>query len=453
MAPAQLRVVGGAGARRPGAAPRARREAPPSRLPLLRNARRRQDDARAHPRQVPELRDRHQLAPVRQVLRLPRDRRGPLRRPDRGRRRDQHQGRRDAPAAGERGVRADARPVQGLRDRRSAHALDLGVQRDAEDAGGAARARQVHPRDDRSAEDSGDRAVALPAVQPEADAGARDRGPSRAGSSARRRSPRRRRRCRLLADCARGSMRDALSLLDQAIAYGGGERHRAGRCAPCSGAIDDAYLYAILEAVARRRCRSGCSPSPRTCASRSVAFDAALQDLGSLLHRVALAQAAPDARRRGGEPARAACRPRQGARSRGHAALLSDRDPRPPGPAVCARRVRRVHDGAAAHARLRAGGAERRGAEARDGARGGRTRAAARAQAAIRRRLAQARQRAQPRRRREAARAGERAAALRRRIARAVRAAGGEAPRGEELPGQAARGPAGAFRQGRCGSP
>src|SRR2546422_1367486 len=54
----------------------------------------------------------------------------------------------------------------------------------------------------------------------------------------------------LLADCARGSMRDALSLLDQAIAYSGGKvTEQAVRS--MLGAIDETYLYSILEGLAR----------------------------------------------------------------------------------------------------------------------------------------------------------------------------------------------------------
>src|SRR6266702_2435498 len=54
----------------------------------------------------------------------------------------------------------------------------------------------------------------------------------------------------LLADCARGSMRDALSLLDQAIAHGGGKvTEQAVRS--MLGAIDETYLYSILEGLAR----------------------------------------------------------------------------------------------------------------------------------------------------------------------------------------------------------
>ena len=61
-----------------------------------------------------------------------------------------------------------ARPVQGLPDRRSAHAVEAGVQRAAEDAGRAAGARQVPARHHRPAEAAGHGAVALPAVQPQA---------------------------------------------------------------------------------------------------------------------------------------------------------------------------------------------------------------------------------------------------------------------------------------------
>jgi DNA polymerase-3 subunit gamma/tau len=98
---------------------------------------------------------------------------------------------------------------------------------------------------------------------------------------------------RLVAQCAHGSMRDALSLLDQAIAHGGGGVTEQGVRAML-GSIDDAYLYTILEAVAKRDAKALLAVAEEM-RSRSVAFDGALQELGSLLHRIALAQAAPDA--------------------------------------------------------------------------------------------------------------------------------------------------------------
>ncbi len=91
-------------------------------------------------------------------------RRRPLRGPDRGRRRLAHQGRRHARVARQCAVRRGARPLQGLPDRRSAHALDAFVQCPAEDARGAAAAREVPARDHRPAEAAGHGAVALPAV-------------------------------------------------------------------------------------------------------------------------------------------------------------------------------------------------------------------------------------------------------------------------------------------------
>jgi hypothetical protein len=175
MAPAKFREPGRAGARRQGAAACARGAAPASCLSIHRNARRWQDHAGAHPRQVPQLRDGHCGRALRQVRRVHGDRRRAVSRPHRDRRGDEHRRGRDALAAGQRGLRPGARALQGVRDRRSAHALQVGVQFHAQDPGRAACAHQVHPGDDGPAEDSRDRAVALPAVQPEADAARGDR--------------------------------------------------------------------------------------------------------------------------------------------------------------------------------------------------------------------------------------------------------------------------------------
>jgi DNA polymerase III subunit gamma/tau len=103
---------------------------------------------------------------------------------------------------------------------------------------------------------------------------------------------------KLVANAARGSMRDALSLLDQAIAHGGGKVAEEGVRAML-GAIDDTVLYTILEGVARRDAQAVLAAAEEM-RSRSVAFDGALQDLGSLLHRIALAQAAPETIEAGG---------------------------------------------------------------------------------------------------------------------------------------------------------
>ena len=96
---------------------------------------------------------------------------------------------------------------------------------------------------------------------------------------------------RLLAQAAHGSMRDALSLTDQAIAYSAGQvSEEAVR--GMLGAIDQSYLVQLLDALAAEdgAAMLGIADS---MADRSLSFAGALQDLGSLLHKVALAQAVP----------------------------------------------------------------------------------------------------------------------------------------------------------------
>ncbi len=95
----------------------------------------------------------------------------------------------------------------------------------------------------------------------------------------------------LLARAAQGSMRDALSLLDQAIMHGGGKVEEASVRAML-GAVDQTYLYAILRALAGHDGRGLIAEAERM-ASRSLSFEGALQDLGTLLHRLALAQQVP----------------------------------------------------------------------------------------------------------------------------------------------------------------
>ncbi|MFN9212250.1 MAG: DNA polymerase III subunit gamma/tau [Betaproteobacteria bacterium] len=98
---------------------------------------------------------------------------------------------------------------------------------------------------------------------------------------------------RLLAHAARGSMRDGLSLLDQAIAFAGGTV-TLDAVGAMLGAIDTTNLERILDAVAARDAKTLLAISDEM-AVRSYSFAQALRDLGSLLHRVALAQQVPDA--------------------------------------------------------------------------------------------------------------------------------------------------------------
>ena len=96
-----------------------------------------------------------------------------------------------------------------------------------------------------------------------------------------------------IARAAAGSMRDALSLLDQAIAHGGGKVAARG-VSEMLGAIDQSYLVRLLECVAEEDA-PGAVAIADEMQSRSLSFDAALADLASLLLRMALAQSVPDA--------------------------------------------------------------------------------------------------------------------------------------------------------------
>ncbi|EPX98438.1 MULTISPECIES: DNA polymerase III subunit gamma/tau [Ralstonia] len=98
---------------------------------------------------------------------------------------------------------------------------------------------------------------------------------------------------RLLAAAAQGSMRDALSLTDQAIAYSAGEVSEAA-VRGMLGAIDQSYLVRLLDALADEN-GAGLVEIADEMAGRSLSFSGALQDLASLLQKIALAQVVPAA--------------------------------------------------------------------------------------------------------------------------------------------------------------
>ncbi len=97
----------------------------------------------------------------------------------------------------------------------------------------------------------------------------------------------------IVARAAAGSMRDALSLLDQAIAHGGGTLAASG-VSEMLGAIDHGYLLRLLECVAAEDAAGAVSIADEMQA-RSLSFDTALAELASLLLRMALAQSVPEA--------------------------------------------------------------------------------------------------------------------------------------------------------------
>ena len=97
---------------------------------------------------------------------------------------------------------------------------------------------------------------------------------------------------RVLAKAAQGSMRDALSLTDQAIAYAAGKVSEES-VRGMLGTLDDAYLIRILD---RLIAKDGASllAVANEMGERSMSFSLALQDLSSLLQKIAAAQVVPE---------------------------------------------------------------------------------------------------------------------------------------------------------------
>ena len=95
----------------------------------------------------------------------------------------------------------------------------------------------------------------------------------------------------LLSRSAAGSMRDALSLLDQAIAHGAGKVEEA-QVREMLGTVDLDYLFTIVDALLAGDA-AGMLQVADDMATRSLSFDAALQELASLLTRLQVAQLAP----------------------------------------------------------------------------------------------------------------------------------------------------------------
>ena len=96
----------------------------------------------------------------------------------------------------------------------------------------------------------------------------------------------------LIARAAAGSMRDALSLTDQAIAYGG-QTVNEFEVRTMLGAIDQSYLYQLINALLANDGATIISQA-KSMEERSLSFEVALTDLALLLHQIAIAQSVPD---------------------------------------------------------------------------------------------------------------------------------------------------------------
>ena len=98
---------------------------------------------------------------------------------------------------------------------------------------------------------------------------------------------------RLLAQGAQGSMRDGLSLTDQAIAYAAG-KVTLEAVQGMLGTLDQAYLISLLDALAAQDGARLLAVAD-DMAARSLSYSAALQDLATLFNRIAIAQSVPQA--------------------------------------------------------------------------------------------------------------------------------------------------------------
>lgn len=97
----------------------------------------------------------------------------------------------------------------------------------------------------------------------------------------------------LIGRAAAGSMRDALSLTDQAIAFGNGKLDEAD-VALMLGSVDRGQVFSLVDALLADD-GSALLAACAAMAEQGVDFVDAAQELCSVLHRVAIAQAVPSA--------------------------------------------------------------------------------------------------------------------------------------------------------------
>ena len=99
---------------------------------------------------------------------------------------------------------------------------------------------------------------------------------------------------RAIARGAEGSMRDALSLLDQVLAFGGG-RALESEVRALLGTLDRRHVEAILEALAAKD-GAALMACVQQLDERAPDYDQALGELAAAIQRMALLQAIPDLR-------------------------------------------------------------------------------------------------------------------------------------------------------------
>lgn len=96
---------------------------------------------------------------------------------------------------------------------------------------------------------------------------------------------------RLLSRAARGSMRDALSLTDQAIAFGSGQLEEA-TVRQMLGSVDRSHVFKLIDALARGDGKTVVETS-ETLRVNGLSAASTLEEMSMVLQRMAVAQAVP----------------------------------------------------------------------------------------------------------------------------------------------------------------
>jgi DNA polymerase-3 subunit gamma/tau len=97
---------------------------------------------------------------------------------------------------------------------------------------------------------------------------------------------------RMISLAARGSMRDALSLTDQAIAHGAGSLEESA-VRSMLGVLDQTYIYRLLHALSAQR-GAEIVEIVNEMSQRSLSFSQAMSDIAVCLQQIALLQTVPD---------------------------------------------------------------------------------------------------------------------------------------------------------------
>lgn len=105
---------------------------------------------------------------------------------------------------------------------------------------------------------------------------------------------------RLLARAARGSMRDALSLTDQAIAFGSGVLQEA-TVRQMLGSVDRSYVFRLLQALAQGDGKTVVDTS-EALRTHGLSAASTLEEMSGVLQRMAVLQAVPDSAQDDNDP-------------------------------------------------------------------------------------------------------------------------------------------------------